>query len=457
MLATPTLDKLHALKLPALAQAWQEQQQTADLAALSFVERLGLLVDAEWLARDNKRLARALQEAKLKLPHACIEAIDYPARCELDKAVIRQLATCRWIDEHQQVLVTGATGTGKSFVACALANQACRRGYRAYYRRISRLFEDLRLARADGTYGRLLGKLARLDVLLLDDWGLAPPQDQERRDLLEILEDRYGSRSTIITSQHPLTEKGGQARQLSDRPASLRSDHDPRSPRSRWTDLGVHDRRYTHQVDAQARHDPWLELWPGSGHKLCRIRPTRRCPESAPRCGPPRCQEARGQVLRHPGLGAPGLPPARPDIVSGLLVLRASPRSIPSTGSHPLRSCSSSCTFGALPACLLLRPRASFYCHLPFYCRLPLLLLLLPPASFYCQPTSLFGLPSYTLIELHRVPEGNELRGSFCWYARIKSPRVSAQEGERMRLAVVSSPRSRSHPSRQRPSLSWRR
>jgi DNA replication protein DnaC len=203
MLSTPTLDKLHGLKLPAMAQAWTEQQRTAELQALSFDERFGLLVDAEWLARENKRLARALREAKLKLPHACIEAIDYPARRELDKAVIRQLATCRWIEEHQQVLVTGATGTGKSFIACALANQACRRGYRAYYRRASRLFDDLKLARADGTYGRALGRLARMDVLLVDDWGLAPPQDQERRDLLEILEDRYGSRSTIVTSQLP--------------------------------------------------------------------------------------------------------------------------------------------------------------------------------------------------------------------------------------------------------------
>jgi DNA replication protein DnaC len=109
MLATPTLDKRHALKLPALAQAWTEQQQNAELAALGFDERLGLLVDAEWLARENKRLTRALQDAKLKLPQACIEAIDYPARRELDKAVIRQLATCRWIAEHQQVFVTGAT------------------------------------------------------------------------------------------------------------------------------------------------------------------------------------------------------------------------------------------------------------------------------------------------------------------------------------------------------------
>jgi DNA replication protein DnaC len=203
MLTTPTLDKLHGLKLPAMAQAWTEQQQHADVQALSFDERFGLLVEAEWLARENKRLARALREAKLKLPHACIEAIDYPARRELDKALIRQLATCRWIAEHQQVLVVGATGTGKTFIACALANQACRRGYRAYYRRASRLFDDLKLARADGTYGRLLGKLARLDVLLIDDWGLAPPQEQERRDLLELLEDRYGTRSTIVTSQLP--------------------------------------------------------------------------------------------------------------------------------------------------------------------------------------------------------------------------------------------------------------
>jgi DNA replication protein DnaC len=203
MLTPPTLDKLHALKLPAMAHAWQEQQQHADLAALSFDERLGLLVDAEWLARENKRLARALTEAKLKLPQACIEAIDYPARRELDKAVVRQLATCRWVAEHQQVLVTGATGTGKSFVACALANQACRRGYRAYYRRASRLFDDLRLARGDGTYGRLLAKLARFDVLLVDDWALTPLQDPERRDFLEILEDRYGHRATILTSQLP--------------------------------------------------------------------------------------------------------------------------------------------------------------------------------------------------------------------------------------------------------------
>jgi DNA replication protein DnaC len=127
MLTAPTLDKLQQLKLDAMAQAWTEQQQQAALTSLGFDERFGLLVDAEWLARDNKRVTRALKEAKLKLPHACVEAIDYPARRELDKAVIRQLATCRWVQEHQNVILVGATGTGKSFVACALAGRASAR------------------------------------------------------------------------------------------------------------------------------------------------------------------------------------------------------------------------------------------------------------------------------------------------------------------------------------------
>jgi len=203
MLNAPTLEQLQALKLAAMATAWTEQQQQADMTALAFDERFALLVDAEWRARENTRLARALRDAKLKLSQACLEAIDYPARRELDKAVIRQLATCRWVAEHHGVLITGMTGTGKSFLACALAHQACRKGYRALYRRASRLFHELTLARADGSYIRLLAKLARTDVLLIDDFALAPLQDQERRDLLEILEDRYGTRSTIITSQLP--------------------------------------------------------------------------------------------------------------------------------------------------------------------------------------------------------------------------------------------------------------
>jgi len=203
MLKEPTIEKLKALKLDTMAAAWTEQATHPDTARLSFDERFGLLVDAEWLNRENKRLGRVLREAKLRISSACIEDIDHDARRELDRAVVRQLAACRWIVEHQNVLITGPTGTGKTYVACALAQQACRKGYRAVYRRASRLFAELALARADGTYARVLAKLAKVDVLVLDDWAMAPITDPERRDLLEVLEDRYGARSTIVTSQVP--------------------------------------------------------------------------------------------------------------------------------------------------------------------------------------------------------------------------------------------------------------
>jgi DNA replication protein DnaC len=203
MLNEPTLEKLKALKLDALAAAWIEQQSSPDVQSLSFDERLGLLVDAQWLARENKRLTRSLKEARLRLSQACLEDIKYGARREIDKAQIRQLASCVWIQQHQNVLVTGMTGTGKTFVACALAQQACRKGYRAVYRRASRLFEELTLARADGSYARVLDRFARIDVLVLDDWGLVPTKLVERHDLLEILDDRAGNRSTIIASQLP--------------------------------------------------------------------------------------------------------------------------------------------------------------------------------------------------------------------------------------------------------------
>jgi len=203
MLNEPTMEKLRSLRLDAMAAGWAEQQKSTDMGKLAFDERFGLLVDAECLFRENRRLGRLLKEAKLKIGEACVEDIDYPPRRELDKAVVRQLATCRWVQEHQNVTVTGATGVGKTYVACALAQHACRRGYRAIYRRASRLFDELTMARADGSYARLLGKLARTDILVIDDWGLTPSRDTERQDLLEILEDRYGSRSTIMSSQIP--------------------------------------------------------------------------------------------------------------------------------------------------------------------------------------------------------------------------------------------------------------
>jgi DNA replication protein DnaC len=201
-----TMEKLRALRFDALASAWAEQQKDPEMQRLGFDERLGMLIDSQWLYRENKRLGRLLKEAKLRISGACIEGIDYPPRRELDKATIRQLATCRWVEEHHNVVITGATGTGKTYVACAIAQQACRKGYRAIYRRATRLNDELTLAHADGTFANLLARFARVDVLVIDDWGLAPPKDQERRDLLEIVEDRYGTRSTILTSQVPTTK-----------------------------------------------------------------------------------------------------------------------------------------------------------------------------------------------------------------------------------------------------------
>ena len=201
MLNEPTTEKLKALGLEAMATAWLEQQQRPDLVALSFDERLGLLVDAEYTVRENKRMTRRLREAKLRLGQACVEDIDFPPRRELDRAIIRQLMNGRWVDDHLNVLVTGPTGTGKTYVACALAQLACRKGHGALYRRASRLFQELTMARADGSWVRTLTKLARVEVLVVDDFALGPLREQDRQDLLEVLEDRHGLRSTIMASQ----------------------------------------------------------------------------------------------------------------------------------------------------------------------------------------------------------------------------------------------------------------
>lgn len=202
----PTVERLRGMRLGAMADAYLAQLQNPKNAALGFDERLAMIVDAEHLFRDNRKLSSRLKEAKLRIGDACIEDIDYPPKRELDKAQVRQLATCRWVEEHHNVLVTGPTGVGKTYVACALAQQACRNGYRTTYRRLARFFDELNLARADGSYAKLLAKLARIDVLVLDDWGIVAIKEAHRQDLLEVMEDRDGLRSTVITSQLP-TEK----------------------------------------------------------------------------------------------------------------------------------------------------------------------------------------------------------------------------------------------------------
>jgi DNA replication protein DnaC len=206
MLSQPVLAQLGELKLHALARAWQGQHEDPSVAELGFDERLALLVEAEWMDRQNKRQARLLREARLRIAGACLEDVDYAKERKLDRALLRQLASGRWIESHHNVVITGATGVGKTYVACALAQQACRQGYRVLYRRASRLFDELTLARADGSYPRLLARFARTDVLVLDDWGLVPVSDAERRELLEIMEDRHGLRSTIWTSQIPVAQ-----------------------------------------------------------------------------------------------------------------------------------------------------------------------------------------------------------------------------------------------------------
>jgi DNA replication protein DnaC len=203
MLNEPTKERLYAMRLAAMAIAWQDQQKDPKANALSFDERFGLVVEAEYVARDNRRLKRLLKDAQLRLPEACIEDIEASTARGLEKSQLAQLASCSWITDHLNVLVSGPTGVGKSFVSCALGQMACRRGFRVLYRRMPRLFEELGLAKADGSYARLLGKLSRFDLLVVDDLGIGSLKEAQRHDLLEVLEDRYGQRSTVVTSQLP--------------------------------------------------------------------------------------------------------------------------------------------------------------------------------------------------------------------------------------------------------------
>ena len=203
MLAQQTTDLLHRLKLPAMAEALDEQRRMPDVGSLDFEDRLGLLLEREQLARENRRLTRLLQLARFRHA-AAIEDVNFRVKRSLDKSLLLRLATGDWIQQHGVLLMTGPTGTGKSWLACALGHSACRHGYAVRYLRLPRLLLELGIARSDGTYGKVLAQLSKMDLLILDDWGLAPIGDRERRDLLEMIEDRTGRRATLLTSQVPV-------------------------------------------------------------------------------------------------------------------------------------------------------------------------------------------------------------------------------------------------------------
>ncbi len=203
MLRHPTLDLLHELRLPGMAQAFEEQAAMPDIGELSFDDRLALLLEREKTDREQRRYQRLKGHAKLHLD-ATIEDLNFKARRGLDRSFVLRLASGQWILDGQTVLITGATGSGKSFVACALGHQACRNGISTRYFRLSRLLDQLTLARGDGSYPRLIQRLAKTWLLILDDWGLASLSSQGRHDLLEVLDDRYARRGTILASQVPV-------------------------------------------------------------------------------------------------------------------------------------------------------------------------------------------------------------------------------------------------------------
>jgi DNA replication protein DnaC len=202
MLLHPTLEQLNTLRFTGMAAALNEQLQM-DLADLSFEERLGLLLDREIALRQTRKMKTRLYKARLR-QDSCLEDIDFRHPRGLDKSLVARLADCQWIREHHNLIITGPTGVGKTYLACAFAQKSCREGFTTLYLRLTKLFEDLALAKGDGRYLKLLKIFAKTDLLVLDDYGLVTLQQEQRHDLLEILEDRHGLKSTLVTSQLPL-------------------------------------------------------------------------------------------------------------------------------------------------------------------------------------------------------------------------------------------------------------
>ena len=203
MLWEQTVERLQELKFTGMLQALREQQENKAYQEMIFEDRLGYLLEQEYIERSNRRLQSRLRQAKLK-QQASIKDINFSASRGLNKSQILGLGNCHWIKEHRNLIITGATGVGKSYLACALGHQACLNGYRVRYERVGRLLMDLGIGRGDGSYMKRLMALSRIDLLILDDWGLAKLTELQRQDLLELAEERYGVQSIIITSQLPV-------------------------------------------------------------------------------------------------------------------------------------------------------------------------------------------------------------------------------------------------------------
>jgi len=205
MLTHPTLDQMTALGLIGMAQAWKDLNEQDQNQSLDRNEWLGLMLDREATTRADKRFANRIRNAKMRFPDACIEDVSFAADRGLDRRQVLSLAQGNWIKAHEQIILTGQTGTGKTWLACAFGHQAARLDHSVFYARMPRLFEDMALARLDGRFPKLVDKLARVQLLILDDWGTHSLTDQQRLDLLELFEERYQRRSTIITAQLPVS------------------------------------------------------------------------------------------------------------------------------------------------------------------------------------------------------------------------------------------------------------